>query len=182
MIHYFRMIAFLVLNIIASIFAVLFLIVPESIGIAFSAEYPYHSSFNPGGNYGGSSYNPGKNPAGNSGEVINIFHLYCILFILGLVQTLTSIVAAGYSCSAVCCGQNQKNPGVVIYAPACNTNQSHLTPVALNVQATAPGNFVYVSNPITSTDSIFVDVPLNTQKATENEKNDQQGMYYVSSK
>merc|ERR1719158_1377961 len=79
------MIAFLVLNNIASIFATLFLIVPESIGIAFSAEYPYHSSFNPGGNYGGSSYNPGKNPARSSGEVINIFHLYCILFILGLV-------------------------------------------------------------------------------------------------
>ena len=150
------MIAFLVLNIIASIFATLFLIVPESIGVAFFA---------------GSSYYEG---------VVNVFHLYCIMLIVGLVQALTSIVAAGYSCSAVCCGQNNQNyPGIVIYDPASNTNQSHFTPIALNIQATTPGNFVYASNPNTATS---VNVPLNTQKATENQKNDQQGMYYVSSK
>ena len=99
-----------------------------------------------------------------------------------MVQAVVSIVAAGYSCSAVCCGQNNQNyPGIVIYDPASNTNQSHFTPVALNIQATTPGNFVYASSN-TATDSTFVDVPLNTQKATENQKNDQQGMYYVSSK
>ena len=107
----------------------------------------------------------------------DVWNLHWTLLIIGLVQAVVSIVAAGYSCSAICCGQNQNNPGVVIYAPACNTNQSNLTPVALNVQATAPGNFGYASNPNTATDSTFVDVPLNTQKATENEKKDQQGMY-----
>ena len=126
------------------------LIVPESLGIAFSHYSRYDS---------------------------DVWNLYWILLIIGLVQAVVSIVAAGYSCSAICCGQNQNNPGVVIYAPACNTNQSNLTQIALNVQATTQGNFVYASNPITSTNSIFVDVPLNTQKVTENEKNDQQGMY-----
>ena len=94
----------------------------------------------------------------------DVWNLHWTLLIIGLVQAVVSIVAAGYSCSAICCGQNQNNPGVVIYAPACNTNQSNLTQIALNVQATTPGNFVYASNPITSTNSIFVDVPLNTQK------------------
>ena len=98
------------------------------------------------------------------------------MLIIGLVQAVTSIVAAGYSCSAICCGQNQNYPGVVIYAPA-NTNQSHFVPVGSNVQSTTPGNFIYAPNPNTTTDSTYVDVPLNTQKATENGKNDQQCMY-----
>ena len=126
------------------------MIVPESLGIAFS-HYRYDRV---------------------------VWTLYWILLIIGLVQAVVSIVAAGYSCSAVCCGQNNQNyPGIVIYDPASNTNQLHFTPVALNIQATTPGNFVYASNPNTATDSTFVDVPLNTQKATENEKKDQQGMY-----
>ena len=144
---YSRAIAFLTLNIIASLIT-LCLIIPESLGIE-------------DGTYIGNDYDR------------DVWNLHWTLLIIGLVQAVVSIVAAGYSCSAVCCGQNQNNPGVVIYAPACNTNQSNLTPVALNVQATATGN----SNPNTATDSTFVDVPLNTQKATENEKNDQQGMY-----
>ena len=124
------------------------MIVPESLGIAFS-HYRYDRV---------------------------VWNLYWILLIIGLVQAVVSIVAAGYSCSTVCCGQNNQNyPGIVIYDPA-NTNQSHFTPVALNIQATTPGDFVYASNPNTATS---VDVPLNTQKATENQKNDQQGMYYV---
>ena len=65
---------------------------------------------------------------------------------------------------------------MVIYAPA-NSNQSHFVPVALNVQSTTPGNFVYTSNTYTTTDSTYVDVPLNTQTSIEKEKNDQQGMY-----
>jgi hypothetical protein len=142
-------IAFLVLNIIASLFT-LCLIVPVAIGISIGST--------------GSSYRRGDR---------NVLHLYCLMLIVGLVQAVTSIVAAGYSCSAICCGQNQNYPGVVIYAPA-NSNQSHFAPVALNVQSTNPGNFVYAPTPNTTTDSTYVDVPFNTQKATENEKNDQQ--------
>ena len=146
------MIAFLTLNIIASVFT-LCLIVPESIGIAQGAE--------------GRSWRRGD---------ANVLHLYCLLLIVGLVQAVTSIVAAGYSCSAICCGQTQNYPGTVIYAPAlANTNQSHFVPVALNVQAATPGNFIYSPNANTTTDSTFVDVPLITQKETQNEKNDQQG-------
>ena len=127
------------------------LIVPESLGIAFSHYSRYDS---------------------------DVWNLYWILLIIGLVQAVVSIVAAGYSCSAVCCGQNNQNyPGIVIYDPASNTNQSHFTPIALNIQATTPGNFVYASNPNTATDSTFVDASLNTQKATENENRDQQGVY-----
>jgi len=144
-------IAFLVLNIIASLFT-LCLIVPESIGISIGAE--------------GYKWNKGDT---------NVLHLYALLLIVGLVQAVTSIVAAGYSCSAICCGQTQNYPGTVIYAPAlANTNQSHFVPVALNVQAATPGNFIYSPNANTKTDSTFVDVPLITQKETQNEKNDQQ--------
>merc|ERR1719350_1069560 len=139
------MIAFLVLNIIASLFT-LCLIVPESMGIAFiSYRHRYRNFF--------------------------LLILYCLMLIIGLVQAVTSIVAAGYSCSAICCGQNQNYPGVVIYAPANNTNQSHFVPVQ---STTTPGNFVYTSNPNTTTDSTYVDVPLNTQTSIEKEKNDQQ--------
>ena len=114
------MIAFLVLNIIASLFT-LCLIVPVTIGIALgSTGYSYHRGDR------------------------NVLHLYCLMLIVGLVQAVTSIVAAGYSCSAICCGQNQNYPGVVIYAPANNTNQSHFVPVQ---STTTPGNFVYTSNP-----------------------------------
>ena len=154
--HYFRMIAFLVLNIIASIFATLFLIVPESIGVAFFA---------------GSSYYEG---------VVNVFHLYCIMLIVGLVQGLTSIVAAGYSCSAICCGENQNYPGMVIYSPslASNTNQSHFVPQVF--QATTPENFASSqNNPNKTTDPTSAEVSLDTQKANKNEKNDQQGMLII---
>ena len=150
--YYFRVIAFLVLNIIASLFT-LCLIVPESIGISIGAE--------------GYEWNKGDT---------NVLHLYALLLIVGLVQAVTSIIAAGYSCSAICCGQTQNYPGTVIYAPAlANTNQSHFVPVALNVQAATPGNFIYSPNANTTTDSTFVDVTLITQKETQNEKNDQQG-------
>merc|ERR1719158_886615 len=146
------MIAFLVLNIIASIFATLFLIVPESIGVAFFA---------------GSSYYEG---------VVNVFHLYCIMLIVGLVQALTSIVAAGYSCSAICCGENQNYPGMVIYSPslASNTNQSHFVPQVFQA-STTPEYFVNSqNNPHTATDSTFAEVSLDAQKVNENEKNEQQ--------
>ena len=147
------MIAFLVLNIIASIFATLFLIVPESIGVAFFA---------------GSSYYEG---------VVNVFHLYCIMLIVGLVQGLTSIVAAGYSCSAICCGENQNYPGMVIYSPTlANTNQSHYIPPAV-FQATTPENlFSSQNNPNTTTDPTSAEVSSDAQKANKNEKNEQQGM------
>ena len=154
--HYFRMIAFLVLNIIASIFT-LCLIVPESFGIAFSARYSYYRE-------------------GVKG--VNVFHLYCILLIVGLVQALTSIVAAGYSCSAICCGENQNYPGMVIYSPTlANANQSHYIPPAV-FQATTPENFVSSqNNPNTATtDPSSAEVSLDTQKANKNEENEQQGM------
>ena len=152
--HYFRMIAFLVLNIIASIFATLFLIVPESIGVAFFA---------------GSSYYEG---------VVNVFHLYCIMLIVGLVQALTSIVAAGYSCSAICCGENQNYPGMVIYSPslASNTNQSHFVPQVFQASTTPENFFSPQNNPHTATDSTFAEVSLDAQKVNENEKNDHEGM------
>merc|ERR1712061_385780 len=72
------LIAFLVMNIISSVFTI-FLIVPESIGIAFIGGYE------------------------------DIFRgydttlaLYCMMLIIGLVQAIVAIIAAGYSCSVVC--------------------------------------------------------------------------------
>merc|ERR1711936_1063848 len=72
--------------------------------------------------------------------------MYCMMLIIGLVQAIVAIIAAGYSCSAVCCGQNLNHPGTVIYAP----------------------------NPNTMTNSTFVEIPLNIQTVTENEKMDQE--------
>ena len=152
------MIAFLVLNIVASIFT-LCLIVPESFGIAFSTRYSYYAR-------------------GVRG--VNVFHLYYILLIIGLVQASTSIVAAGYSCSAICCGENQNYPGMVIYSPslASNTNQSHFVPQVF--QATTPENFVSSqNNPNKTTDPTSAEVSLDTQKANKNEKNEQQGMSII---
>ena len=151
--YYFRVIAFLVLNIIASLFT-LCLIVPESIGISIGAE--------------GYKWNKGDT---------NVLHLYAILLIVGLVQAVTSIVAAGYSCSAICCGQTQNYPGTVIYAPAlANTNQSHYIPQAV-FQATTPQNFFSSqNNPNKTTDPTSAEVSSDAQKANKNEKNEQQGM------
>jgi len=144
------MIAFLVLNIVASIFT-LCLIVPESFGIAFSTRYSYYA------------------------RGVNVFHLYYILLIIGLVQASTSIVAAGYSCSAICCGENQNYPGMVIYSPTlANTNQSHYIPPAV-FQATTPENlFSSQNNPNTTTDPTSAEVSSDAQKANKNEKNEQQ--------
>ena len=59
------------------------------------------------------------------------------MLILGLVQAVTSIVASGFSCAAVCCRQNSKYPGNVIFAPPpTNTNNQTFVPapVVLNSQ------------------------------------------------
>ena len=60
------------------------------------------------------------------------------MLILGLVQAVTSIVASGFSCAAVCCRQNSKYPGNVIFAPPTNTNNQTFVPapVVLNSQTT----------------------------------------------
>ena len=60
------------------------------------------------------------------------------MLILGLVQAVTSIVASGFSCAAVCCRQNSKYPGNVIFAPPINTNNQTFVPapVVLNSQTT----------------------------------------------
>ena len=85
-----------------------FLIVPESIGVALATD---------------------------SRRDHNNLALYCLLLIIGLVQAVVSIVAAGYSCSAVCCRQNQNYPATVIFASDPTTiNQSTFVPVALNVE------------------------------------------------
>ena len=58
------------------------------------------------------------------------------MLIIGLVQAVTAIVASGYSCAAVCCRQNSKYPGTVIYAPPTNSNNQTFVPapVSLNFQ------------------------------------------------
>ena len=127
----FSLIAFLVMNIISSVFTI-FLIVPESIGIAsiqdcFDRDYRRYS------------------------RNATTLALYCMMLIIGLVQAIVAIIAAGYSCSAVCCGQNLNHPGTVIYAP----------------------------NPNTITNSNFVEIPLNTPIVTENENVDQEGNKYI---
>ena len=100
------MISFLVLNIISSAFT-LCLIVPESIGASGPGVYYEEDSL----------------------------ALYCLLLIVGLAQAVVSIVAAGYSCSAVCCRQNQNYPATVIFASnPTNTNQSTFVPVPLNIE------------------------------------------------
>ena len=59
------------------------------------------------------------------------------MLILGLVQAVAAIVASGYSCAAICCRQNSKYPGTVIFAPP-PTNSNNQTfvpaPVSLNFQ------------------------------------------------
>merc|ERR1712038_514728 len=112
------------MNIISSVFTI-FLIVPESIGIA-TIDYQYHRRY----------YR----------RYDTTLALYCMMLIIGLVQAIIAIIAARYSCSAVCCRQNLNNPGTVIYAP----------------------------NPNTITNSTFVEFPLNTPTVTENEKMDQE--------
>merc|ERR1712141_379864 len=114
------LIAFLVMNIISSVFTI-FLIIPKSIGIAEINHNRYYR------------------------EHETSLAMYCMMLIIGLVQAIVAIIAAGYSCSSVCCGQNLNQPGTVIYAP----------------------------NPNTITNSTFVEVPLNTPTATENGKIDQ---------
>ena len=101
------MISFLVVNIISSAFT-LCLIAPELIGVIIS-PYDRRDSDN--------------------------FFLYLLLLFIGLVQAVGSIVAAGYSCSAVCCRQNQNYPATVIFASDPTTiNPSTFVPVALNVE------------------------------------------------
>merc|ERR1712183_1109506 len=92
------LIAFLVMNIISSVFPI-FLIVPESIGIA-SVHHIYRRYYR---------------------RYDTTLALYCMMLIIGLVQAIVTIIAARYSCSAVCCGQNLNHPGTVIYAPNPNT-------------------------------------------------------------
>jgi hypothetical protein len=101
------MIAFLVLNIISSIFT-LCVIVPVSIGI-------FHVTFFTRRN--------------NSEDYSKFLALYCLMLILGLVQAVSAIVASGYSCAAVCCRQNSNYPGTVIFAPHNNTNNHAFVPV-----------------------------------------------------
>ena len=74
--------AFLVLNIISAAFTMC-LIVPIPIGIAHTAHHHYYKTY--GGDY-------------------SVFlALHCLIFILGLVQAVTAIVASRFSCGAVCC-------------------------------------------------------------------------------
>merc|ERR1711953_1104607 len=116
------LIAFLVMSIISSVFTI-FLIIPKSIGIAEINHTGYYR-----------------------GHEISLV-MYCMMLIIGLVQAIVAIIAAGYSCSAVCCGQNLNHPGTVIYAP----------------------------NPNTITNSTFVEIPsVDTPTVTENEKMDQE--------
>ena len=116
------------MNIISSVFTI-FLIVPESIGIA-SIDHNYRR------------YHRGFDTT---------LALYCMMLIIGLVQAIVAIIAAGLSCSVICCGQNLNHPGTVIYAP----------------------------NPNTMTNSTFIEIPLNTPTVTENEKMDQEGKNYI---
>ena len=56
------------------------------------------------------------------------------MFIIGPVQAVTSIVAARYSCLAVC-GQNQNYPTTIMFADDPSTkNESNIVPLALNVE------------------------------------------------
>ena len=114
------------MSIISSVFTI-FLIIPKSIGIAEINHNRYYRGHE------------------------TSLAMYCMMLIIGLVQAIVAIIAAGYSCSAVCCRQNLNHPGTVIYAP----------------------------NPNTMTNSTFVEIPLNTPTVTENEKMDQEGKNYI---
>ena len=103
------MISFLVLNIISSV-STLCLVVPEFIEI-IHARYE------------------NKRP-----EYILSVVLHYLMFIIGLVQAVTSIVAARYSCLAVC-GQNQNYSTTIMFADDPTTkNESNLVPLVLNVE------------------------------------------------
>ena len=114
------------MNIISSVFTI-FLIIPKSIGIAEINHTRYYRGHE------------------------TSLAMYCMMLIIGLVQAIVAIIAAGYSCSAICCRQNPNHPGTVIYAP----------------------------NPNTMTNSTFIEIPLNTPTVTENEKMDQEGKIYI---
>ena len=103
---FFRVIAFLVLNIVSSAFT-LCLIVPSIDGIVHTFEH-----------------------------IPEFLALYCSMLIVSLVQAVTAIVASGFSCRTVCCRQNSKYRGTVIFAPAADTNNQTFfsAPVALNAQ------------------------------------------------
>ena len=111
---FYRVIAFLVLNIVSSAFT-LCLIAPNTIGIVNTFVHWGH---------------------GHDMSSDQFLALYWSMLILGLVQAVTAIVASGFSCRAVCCCQNSKYRGTVIFAPSTNTND-HIffsAPVALNAQ------------------------------------------------
>ena len=60
--------------------------------------------------------------------------LHYLMFIIGLVQAVTSIVAARYSCLAVC-GQNQNYSTTIMFADDPTTkNESNLVPLVLNIE------------------------------------------------
>ena len=84
------------MSIISSVFTI-FLIIPKSIGIAEINHNRYYRGHE------------------------TSLAMYCMMLIIGLVQAIVAIIAAGYSCSAICCGQNLNHPGTVIYAPNPNT-------------------------------------------------------------
>ena len=68
------------------------------------------------------------------------------MLILGLVQAVTAIVASGYSCAAVCCRNNSKFRGTVIFAPSSNTNDHTFVPAsaALNGQTVTLSEGTYL--------------------------------------
>lgn len=115
------LIAVLVMNIISSVYTICLNIIPQFIGIAIS-------------NHSSRFYR----------EYDTTLALYFMMLIIGLGQAIVAIIAAGYSCSVVCCGQKLNHPGVI-----------------------------YTPNPNTITNSTFVEIPLNTPTATENGKMDQ---------
>ena len=103
------MISFLVLNIISSV-STLCLVVPEFIEIIHA-------------------YYENKRPI----YILSVV-LHYLMFVIGLVQAVTSIVAARYSCLAVC-GQNQNYPTTIMFADDPTTkNESNLVPLVLNVE------------------------------------------------
>ena len=105
------MISFLVLNIISSV-STLCLVVPQFIDIV-------HANYE------------NKMPL----YILSVV-LHYLMFVIGLVQAVTSIVAARYSCLAVC-GQNQNYPTTIMFADDPTTkNESNLVPLVLNVETT----------------------------------------------
>ena len=74
--------------------------------------------------------------------------LYCLMLIASLIQAVAAIVASGYSCAAICCRQNSKYPGTVIFAPPTNSNNQTFVPapVSLNFQTAtqSTGKIFYI--------------------------------------